>query len=130
MCNLRLLWHAEAGPSGSIAPKAAYDERASGGHGRATLVICPLVAVLQWRQEIERFTPPGTLKVCQMPSSSHASAHDHMRRCLLQLSSQLPLTSCLASFRPQQHKLQASGLRSAWLCCKCLGGCAGGGVSR
>ena len=44
-------------------PKAAYDKRASGGYGRATLVICPLVAVLQWRQEIERFTNPGTLKV-------------------------------------------------------------------
>jgi hypothetical protein len=54
----------EAGPSGAIDPKAAYDERASGGYGRATLVICPLVAVLQWRQEIERFTAPGTLKVC------------------------------------------------------------------
>ena len=26
-------------------------------------MICPLVAVLQWRQEIERFTNPGTLKV-------------------------------------------------------------------
>ena len=53
-------------------------------------MICPLVAVLQWRQEIERFTPPGTLKVCQMPSSSHASVHNHMRRYLLQQSSQLP----------------------------------------
>ena len=63
-------WLAEAGPSGTDAPKAAYDERASGGYGRATLVICPLVAVLQWRQEIERFTNPGTLKV-------HAAArHD------------------------------------------------------
>lgn len=55
---------AEAGPSGATDPKAAYDERACGGYGRATLVICPLVAVLQWRQEIERFTAPGTLKVC------------------------------------------------------------------
>ncbi|CAL5226040.1 g8852 [Coccomyxa viridis] len=54
---------AEAGPSGTDGPKAAYDERASGGYGRATLVICPLVAVLQWRQEIERFTNPETLKV-------------------------------------------------------------------
>ena len=60
-------WHAEAGPSGTDTPKAAYDERASGGYGRATLVICPLVAVLQWRQEIERFTTPGTLKVHKLP---------------------------------------------------------------
>lgn len=59
-------WHAEAGPSGTAEdPKAAYDARASGGFGRATLVVCPLVAVLQWRQEIERFTTPGTLKVRQ-----------------------------------------------------------------
>ena len=30
---------------------------------RATLVICPLVAVIQWRQEIARFTAPGSVKV-------------------------------------------------------------------
>ena len=30
---------------------------------QATLVICPLVAVIQWRQEIARFTTPGSLKV-------------------------------------------------------------------
>ncbi|CAD7701108.1 unnamed protein product, partial [Ostreobium quekettii] len=28
-----------------------------------TLVVCPLVAVIQWRQEIARFTTPGALKV-------------------------------------------------------------------
>lgn len=30
---------------------------------KATLVICPLVAVIQWRQEIARFTAPGSVKV-------------------------------------------------------------------
>ena len=35
----------------------------SGNFCRATLVICPLVAVIQWRQEIARFTAQGTLKV-------------------------------------------------------------------
>lgn len=28
----------------------------------ATLVICPLVAVIQWSQEIARFTDPGSVK--------------------------------------------------------------------
>ncbi|BDA51349.1 probable ATP-dependent helicase rhp16 [Coccomyxa sp. Obi] len=47
------------------APGVGTTEQASssGGYGRATLVVCPLVAVLQWRQEIERFTQPNTLKV-------------------------------------------------------------------
>ena len=34
-----------------------------GGYTGATLVICPLVAVIQWRQEIARYTVPGALKV-------------------------------------------------------------------
>lgn len=29
----------------------------------ATLVICPVVAVIQWRQEIEKYTTPGALRV-------------------------------------------------------------------
>ena len=53
---------AEAGPSEGDA--------ASGGFARATLVVCPLVAVLQWRQEIERFTLPDTLKVGPKPHDS------------------------------------------------------------
>lgn len=31
---------------------------------KATLVICPLVAVIQWRGEIARYTAPGSVKVC------------------------------------------------------------------
>eukprot|EP00898_Chlorokybus_atmophyticus_P001429 jgi/Chlat1/2287/Chrsp17S02793 len=30
---------------------------------KATLVVCPLVAVIQWRQEIERYTAPGSVAV-------------------------------------------------------------------
>lgn len=30
---------------------------------KATLVVCPLVAVIQWRSEIARFTAPGSVKV-------------------------------------------------------------------
>jgi hypothetical protein len=46
------------------AEVVAVSSASSDGCDRATLVICPLVAVLQWRQEIERFTAPGTLKAC------------------------------------------------------------------
>lgn len=35
----------------------------SGQFCRATLVICPVVAVIQWRQEIARYIEPGFLKV-------------------------------------------------------------------
>lgn len=31
---------------------------------KATLVICPVVAVIQWRGEIARYTAPGSVKVC------------------------------------------------------------------
>jgi len=58
---VRLLY-ADAGASGE--PVGTTEQASSsGGFGRATLVVCPLVAVLQWRQEIERFTKPNTLKV-------------------------------------------------------------------
>eukprot|EP00850_Spirogloea_muscicola_P001122 SM000004S14992 [mRNA] locus=s4:637588:643739:- [translate_table: standard] len=30
---------------------------------KATLVVCPLVAVIQWRQEVARFTSPGSMRV-------------------------------------------------------------------
>lgn len=46
-----------AGAVGAVAGDAAGQ-----GYGRATLVICPLVAVIQWGQEIERFVAPNTLK--------------------------------------------------------------------
>ncbi len=55
----------EAGPS--RAPGAVAGDARRGEYGRATLVICPLVAVIQWGQEIERFVAPNTLKVCAPP---------------------------------------------------------------
>lgn len=48
-----------AGPS-----SAGGDPAGPNGHyGRATLVICPLVAVIQWRQEIARYIAANALKV-------------------------------------------------------------------
>ena len=38
-------------------------EEDQGPYCGATLVICPLVAVIQWRSEIARYTAPGALKV-------------------------------------------------------------------
>jgi hypothetical protein len=53
--------------SGSAAPLPPHAPRAAvppaPAFSGATLVICPLVAVLQWKAEIERFTAPGTLVV-------------------------------------------------------------------
>ena len=68
-------------------------EAAGAGYARATLVVCPLVAVLQWRQEIERFTVPNTLKACG--PSFHMQCFDYNLescscRCLV-----LAASSCL-----------------------------------
>ncbi len=54
-------------PGPSRAPGAVAGDARGGEYGRATLVICPLVAVIQWGQEIERFVAPNTLKVCAPP---------------------------------------------------------------
>ena len=35
-----------------------------GGARAGTLVICPVIALTQWRTEIEKFTESGTLSVC------------------------------------------------------------------
>ncbi|CAI7837941.1 unnamed protein product, partial [Closterium sp. NIES-53] len=51
---------ATAGNPGSSSGGASELERAA---VKATLVICPLIAVLQWRQEIARFTRPDSVKV-------------------------------------------------------------------
>ncbi|GJP76840.1 hypothetical protein CLOP_g7292 [Closterium sp. NIES-67] len=52
--------HATAANPGSTKGGASEPERPA---VKATLVICPLVAVLQWRQEIARFTRPDSVKV-------------------------------------------------------------------
>ncbi|CAI6010374.1 unnamed protein product [Closterium sp. NIES-65] len=51
---------ATAGGPGSSGGGASEAERRA---VKATLVICPLIAVLQWRQEIARFTRPDSVKV-------------------------------------------------------------------
>lgn len=50
--------------AGDLAGAARCADRGRGSHWcGATLVVCPLVAVIQWRNEIARYTTPGTLKV-------------------------------------------------------------------
>lgn len=64
----------EAGPSTSSG---------EGLFTRGTLVICPLVAVIQWRQEIEKFVAPDALNVC--PQSLYPWIHpqpDFAHQCL------------------------------------------------
>jgi len=46
-------------PASSSAPSAEDDESS---YSSATLVICPLVAVLQWKTEAERHVRPGVLR--------------------------------------------------------------------
>jgi len=47
----------------SILPRKG--KRKSGGGARAgTLVICPVIALTQWKTEIEKFTDPGSLSIC------------------------------------------------------------------
>lgn len=42
---------------------AAAAQQAQQAYCNATLVLCPVVAIIQWRQEIARYTAPGALKV-------------------------------------------------------------------
>lgn len=46
-----------------VGADAPGDGGGSGDWCGATLVICPLVAVIQWGQEIAKFTEPGSVKV-------------------------------------------------------------------
>jgi DNA repair protein RAD16 len=57
-------------PSTSAAAAAAKNKKqasaaaaATAPYSGATLVLCPVVAIIQWRQEIARYTTPGSLKV-------------------------------------------------------------------
>lgn len=56
----------------SIRPKATA--KLPGGGGRAgTLVICPVIALSQWKAEIEKFTEGGTLTVGTYHGPNRAS---------------------------------------------------------
>ena len=46
----------------SVLPKST-SKQAGGGFRAGTLVICPVIALSQWKSEIEKFTEAGTLKV-------------------------------------------------------------------
>jgi len=59
---------ADGEPSTSAAAAAAAvantaGKQQSSSYTGATLVLCPVVAIIQWRQEITRYTSPGSLKV-------------------------------------------------------------------
>lgn len=63
-------------PPADVAGPSSEGADASGPNGpysRATLVICPLVAVIQWRQEIARYVAPNALRVSKniCPSPPH-----------------------------------------------------------
>eukprot|EP00879_Flechtneria_rotunda_P011005 GHRR01011500.1.p1 GENE.GHRR01011500.1~~GHRR01011500.1.p1 ORF type:complete len:740 (+),score=369.93 GHRR01011500.1:184-2220(+) len=49
--------------AGAAKHKAQQEKEDALGYCKATLVICPVVAVIQWRQEIARYTAPGCIKV-------------------------------------------------------------------
>ncbi|GFR45751.1 hypothetical protein Agub_g7166, partial [Astrephomene gubernaculifera] len=46
-----------------VGPQDQQQPSPSSTYCGATLVVCPLVALIQWRGEIARFTAPGALKV-------------------------------------------------------------------
>ena len=58
--------HHAVPPDAAVAGPSSEGADTSGPNGpysRATLVICPLVAVIQWRQEIARYVAPNALRV-------------------------------------------------------------------
>jgi SNF2-related domain len=59
-----------------VGADAPGDGGGSGDWCGATLVICPLVAVIQWGQEIARFTEPGSVKVGVMQHSRRQAVGD------------------------------------------------------
>lgn len=66
-CEVRAVTDADltadvAGPS-TACGSHDHDAYGTGGYCGATLVLCPVVAVIQWRQEIARYTTPGAVKV-------------------------------------------------------------------
>ena len=56
----------------SIIPKAR-GKKVGGGARAGTLVICPVIALTQWKTEIEKFTEHDSLSVCIYHGSDRAS---------------------------------------------------------
>lgn len=56
----------------SILPKAR-GKKSGGGARAGTLVICPVIALTQWKTEIEKFTEAGSLSVCIYHGPDRAS---------------------------------------------------------
>ena len=48
----------------SILPKGGKNGEPEGGARAGTLVICPVIALSQWKSEIEKFCEGGTLSIC------------------------------------------------------------------
>jgi hypothetical protein len=48
----------------SILPKAGRNGEPEGGARAGTLVICPVIALSQWKSEIEKFCDSGALSIC------------------------------------------------------------------
>ena len=57
-------------------PKKIYSSKKKGEPACArggTLVVCPLIALTQWQEEIEKFTDDGALSVCAYHGPKRAS---------------------------------------------------------
>jgi SNF2 family DNA or RNA helicase len=78
--NARLEWDHEMkmiNAPKSVFPK--FSEKAPGGGFRAgTLIICPVIALSQWKSEIEKFTEAGKLTVGTYHGSDRAKEMPRM----------------------------------------------------
>ena len=65
----------------SILPKATKNHSA-GGARAGTLIVCPVIALSQWKTEIEKFCEPGALSVCiyHGPNRSIDTSREAMRK--------------------------------------------------
>ena len=88
----------------------------NGVYCRATLVVCPLVAVIQWRQEIARFTAPGALKVC-LRCVSIAGLYSGLHACCSAV--QVTRTSLSGPAAQQIHPCEPLGAGRCVTYCVC-----------
>jgi SNF2 family DNA or RNA helicase len=60
-------WHHEmkmANVPPKLIPKAATKNKTAGGARAGTLVVCPVIALTQWKEEIDKFTSGTALTIC------------------------------------------------------------------